>query len=161
MQLNDKMKHVYQFDDDNYYQTFKAQLHNGPNFNGISQKGGGFLGALSSYAVPLFKRYIVPHAKQAALSLVNDVVSNRSSLQEAIKRHGYNLAQNIKNDLLCNQKGSGKRLKRKAKTILSSAVPPKKQKVKIQVKQKVKKSKKSKKSKKIRKKRRTKIDILS
>lgn len=102
------MKEKYIFKDDFYYNTLKQQLGAGvsiPVFHGVSQRGrglGAVFGTIAKYAIPIISRYILPHAKSAAINTISDVVSNRKSLKNSLKSNSIGFLKNVESDILSN-----------------------------------------------------------
>ena len=107
----------YIFNHDDYYHTFKGQLHHGPSDHQRSyQSGDGFgsiLRGLGRYVLPVVKRYVLPHGKNALLSTISDIAENgdSNSVKQALKKRGLGLIRNIGTDLaksvLTRQTGAG------------------------------------------------------
>lgn len=98
------MRQKYIFHHDHYYHTLKDQIGNGiPVFHGVRQRGGGIgsvLGGIAKYALPLLMKWVMPHAKKAALSTVADVAKGGKSLKSSLKRNGLALLKDVGTDVL-------------------------------------------------------------
>jgi len=145
------MKHHHIFDHSVYYSTLKNQIGGGIHvFAGTRQKDGGLgeiFGAISRYAIPLVKKYIMPHAKQFAIRTASDLLSSGSSTTKTVKSNAKTLVKNVGKDILTSlvQGGKGKGSKRKnIKRSNSVNKKPKTTSAKSQNKSKAKKSKLSK-----------------
>jgi hypothetical protein len=103
------MKAPYIFVNDLYFQTLKSQIGgNIPVFVGIKQRGGGIgsvIGGLAKYAIPLFRKYILPHAKEAAIRTISDVASGETTFKKAAKARGFNFLKRVGSEL--TQSGQG------------------------------------------------------
>jgi hypothetical protein len=137
------MKHPYIFHHHHYYHTLKSQIGGGiPFYSGIRQSGGGFGGVLSffsKYAIPLFSKYILPHAREALVNTVSDVAQNRSNLKQSIKSNSKSFINKVGQNIFKNlsPKGEGRKpVKRKTKS------SPKKNK-KLKISKKIKTNKKA------------------
>jgi hypothetical protein len=76
------MKHIHVFDHSEYHRALEHQIGSGiPVFNGYRQKGGGLgaiLGMIGKYAIPLFKKYVLPHAADALRNTGKEVIKRQS-----------------------------------------------------------------------------------
>ena len=162
------MKHRYIFNHDHYYHTLKGQIGEGlPVFHGVRQRGGGLgsvIGSIAKYAIPLIQRYILPHAKSAALSTLADVTSGGQSIKQALKRNGVGFLRNVGGDILSTAKNSnqtgrglnrGVSRKRRVSTVIKKSTPRKR------IKKKSPNKKRTKPAKKKQKKARSRLDIFS
>jgi len=146
------MKHRYIFNHDHYYHTLKGQIGEGvPVFHGVKQRGGGLgsvLGSIAKYAFPLIQRYILPHAKSAALSTLADISTGGHTVKQALRKNGVGFLKNVGGQLLNstdNQTGHG--LTRQTNKRKSKSYSVKKRIVKKKSKQTRKGKKRQKKSK--------------
>jgi hypothetical protein len=76
-------------------------------FHGVRQRGGGLgsvLGGIAKYAFPLL-RWLLPHAKHAALRTVSDVVGGRHSVKSALKENGIGFLKNVGSDIIGSAAG--------------------------------------------------------
>ena len=118
------MKQVHVFHHVDYHNTLHQQIGHGiPVFTGYRQKGGGLgsiLGFLGRYAIPLLKKYVLPHAKTAVFKTISDV-GNGQSVKEAIKSNATAMLKNVGQSITSPQSGAGLvRKKRKAGVTLAS-----------------------------------------
>jgi hypothetical protein len=144
------MKQVYIFHHDHYYHTLKNQIGHGiPVFHGSRQRGAGIgsiFGGIAKYALPLLMKYIVPHAKTAATSVISDLVNKRAPLKESLRTSGTTFLKNVGKSVLDTQEG-GQILRRNLKRKAISISPQRSKGKKIKLTK--------------RKKKRTKQDIFS
>lgn len=168
------MKQKYIFQNDDYFNTFKEQIGSGiPVFHGVSQRGSG-LGLIfatkAKYAIPLVKKYLLPHAKSAALNTISEVASGKS-FKQSKKNQGLGFLKNVGKDILLNstqiQSGKGIHLRHKNRNPVKKSTTvtktcKKNAKKKLKLKQKPKKitKQKTKNNRKIVSKR-SKLDILT
>lgn len=107
------MKTVHVFD----IQSYHTALHPSADASGryLSQQGAGFgnfAANVKRYSIPIIKRYILPHAKEAARNTYNDVM-NGSSIRQAIEKNSIGFLHDATNDITndifekMKQKGSG------------------------------------------------------
>lgn len=113
------MKQKYIFHHDHYYHTLKEQGGEGiPVFHGVRQRGGGIgsvLGGIAKYALPLFMKYVFPHARDAAISTISDVAVNKESVKSSLKKNGIGFLKKVGTEILntTNNTQSGKGINRK------------------------------------------------
>jgi len=119
------MGQKYIFHHDHYYHTLKDQIGHGiPVFHGVKQRGSGLgsvLGSIAKYAIPLILRYVVPHAKTAAIRTLSDVATNRRTLKDSLKTSGIGFLHDVGTDLLNNpntESQSGKGIVRRRKRVV-------------------------------------------
>jgi hypothetical protein len=158
------MRSKYIFHNDHYYYTLKSQIGKGeiPVYHGSRQRGGGIgsvLGGIAKYAFPLVMKYIFPHVKRAASSVISDVVNNRSSVKQSLKKGGQQFLKDFA-ESVGKQSGEGilpRGLKRRglSSTKSNKQKKPRKTTSILNLKKQSKKKKKS-----VRKPRRTKLDIF-
>lgn len=143
------MKTAYIFDHKDYFHALQPQIGGGfAVYAGTRQRGGGLggvLGALVKYGIPIAKKYILPHAKDAFLRTVADITSDRSSAKESVKNNSKRLIKDIGSSIVSKlvQDGSGLSRKRKYKTEDTKFTPILKKKQKLVKNNKSKKAKKS------------------
>ncbi|OXA53736.1 hypothetical protein Fcan01_11171 [Folsomia candida] len=107
------MKTAYIFDHKDYFHALQPQIGGGfAVYAGTRQRGGGLggvLGALVKYGIPIAKKYILPHAKDAFLRTVADITSDRSSAKESVKNNSKRLIKDIGSSIVSKlvQDGSG------------------------------------------------------
>jgi hypothetical protein len=163
------MKTIHIFDHSHYHDALLHQVGHGiPVFNRYRQKGGGLgsiLGYIGRYAIPLFNKYIMPHAKTAITNTVNDVVSGKS-VAESLKSNSAAMAKNVGRAIINRQTGSGLGPTKRVKSVDLDSIMQSKPTRKVRRKSagKVKKSKSKKQSpskkKSIRRKHISKRDIF-
>lgn len=108
------MRSVFDLNDENYARALRHQTGSGIiGFRGVRrQRGGGFdsiLFNLAKYAIPVFEKYVLPHAKEAVQNIITDVKQGSSiksaiktNAKKAIKAAGKSLIRNT-----LNQTGKG------------------------------------------------------
>jgi len=131
------MKHIHVFDHSEYHRALEHQIGSGiPVFNGYRQKGGGLgaiLGMIGKYAIPLFKKYVLPHAADALRNTASDI-SSGASVKDAFKNNALSLAKNVGKEVIKRQSGGGMGCTKRIKTATVSALlkkPSTKQKRKV------------------------------
>jgi len=146
------MKKIFQINEDIYIKTLTNQSGKGYiTFQGVRrQRGAGFGSVvynIAKYALPIFEKYVFPHAKEAVKNIYTEVKSG-IPLKQSIKSHTNKAIKEAGKSLLkasFQQKGAGlttRALKRKPKTALKSI--PKKIKKCCKKKPKARKKKKEK-----------------
>lgn len=168
-----KMKTVHIFDIADYHHALSpSHMHDGIFYR---QKGGGVGGAfgiMKRYSIPIVKKYVIPHFREAVLNTVKDVALHGSSVGGAIKNNTKKFFGGVGSDIYSNiiQSGKGISRKRAAKTQKRSAkitksAPKKKSTVKKTAKKKVSPKKSTAKKIQVRKKKaskpKSKLDIFS
>lgn len=160
------MKTVHVFDIADYHHALTpSYMHDGLYYRQRGGGVGGAFGVMKRYSIPIVRKYVIPHFKEAVVNTVKDVALHGSSVGGALKNNTRKFFGGIGNDIYSNivQKGSGIARKRNSKIrkqnpkkILKS-VPTKKAKPK-------KSSKKSKTNKTVKRKppkQKSKLDIFS
>lgn len=136
--VHETMRQKYIFHHDHYYHTLKSQIGGQiPVFHGVRQRGGGLgsvLGGISKYALPLIMKYVLPHAKEAGLRTISDVVKG-SSVKSALKKNGVGFLKNVGGELIRSTLNSSKTQRGKGVRVTSK---------KRKTKEKAKKGKKRK-----------------
>lgn len=108
-----KILHI--FDHRDYYNTLSGHITHGvPVYHAYKQRGGGAFSSIirmvSKYAIPLLKRYILPHARNSLISTVQDLSTGTSTVKSSLKKNSKNLLNNVAGDIINSaQTGSGKR----------------------------------------------------
>ena len=131
------MRQRYTFQHDHYYNTLKEQIGQGiPVFHGVRQRGrglGSVLGGFAKYALPLLMKWVLPHAKQAALKTVSDIAGGRHSVKSALKHNSIgflkDVGENIIHSVVTKTKQTGKGVKKRTYTRTKSTNKPKKARV--------------------------------
>jgi hypothetical protein len=118
------MKKTLNLSDDLLLKSLKIQHGSGVIiFKGVRrQRGGGFgsvLLSIARYAIPVIKKYLLPHAKQAVSNIISDVQKGESiksavkrNTKQAIKSAGMNIVKSSvlqTGDGLTSRKTSRKR----------------------------------------------------
>jgi hypothetical protein len=85
------MKKTLNISDELLFNSLKVQRGSGVIiFKGVRrQRGGGFgsvLLSIARYAIPVIKKYLLPHAKQAVSNIISDV-ERGESIKTAVKRN--------------------------------------------------------------------------
>ncbi|OXA37466.1 hypothetical protein Fcan01_27759 [Folsomia candida] len=124
------MKNNLNISEERYLRALQKQLRSGlVGFRGVRrQRGGGFgsiLFNLGKYAIPIFEKYVLPHAKDAVKNIMNDVRQGvpiksavKSNARKALKEVGKTL---IKNTLQQGGRGlTSRRQNRKRKIIIET-----------------------------------------
>jgi len=153
------MKTVHVFNVDAYHQALNPI---GQHRFSHYQRGAGVGGAFSlvkRYTIPVVKRFILPHVKNAAISTAVDVVRG-TPVRSALKSNTANLIREIKADVIHSLTQQGKGITPRKQTIRKvlkpvTKLPPAKKKSS----QSTPKTKTKKKSV-IRKKVKSKLDIF-
>lgn len=104
------------------------------------------------YGIPIAKRYIWPHAKDALIRTASDIIEERGPAREVLKNNSKAFIKNIGSSIATKlvQEGSGLGRKRKASSNVTNFLPLKQSKLR-QIQKKGKKQKKTKPKKTIRK----------
>ncbi len=109
-----KMKTVHVFDIADYHHALSpSSMHDGIFYR---QKGGGVGGAfgvMKRYSIPIVKKYVIPHFREAVLNTVKDVALHGSTVGGAIKNNTKKFFGGIGNDIYSNIVQSGKGISRK------------------------------------------------
>jgi len=116
------MRQKYISHHEHYYNALKDQIGQGiPVFHGVRQMGGGLgsaLGGIAKYALPLLK-WLIPHAKQAAIRTITDVVGGGRTVKSALKENGIGFLKNVGSDIIGSSTGisnkTGKGIQSKGK----------------------------------------------
>lgn len=119
----------YLFNHDDYYHTLKGRIPVGsPVFQDSNQRGGG-LGSIlckfGRYIIPVTKKYILPHAKEAVLSTLSDIHQNGADVSEALKRNGLRCIKNIGNSVVNSKQVGGNITRKKRGAVILSPIKAK------------------------------------
>lgn len=120
------MKASFQFNHEHYHNALKS-CHYVPST--YRQRGGGlggFVGRVSHYSIPIFKKYVIPEVKSTAVKTVKDVFNGtpiRSAIIRNIKELPKNVGKNILHQLI--QEGGSISRKRRAVTVPTPSSPKK------------------------------------
>lgn len=108
------MKTVHVFDINDYHHALSpSYMHDGIFYR---QKGGGVggvLGTMKRYSIPIIKKYVIPHFREAVFNTVKDVALHGSSVKGAVKNNTKKFFGGIGNDIYSNIVQSGKGISRK------------------------------------------------
>jgi hypothetical protein len=114
------MKVIHVFNHEDYHRAIHGQLGHGmPVFSGSRQKGAGLgaiLGYIGRYALPIFSKYIAPHAKAALMNTLSDVVEGRPVLP-SIRANSLSMVKNVGKNVLNSQSGGGLPFKARARPV--------------------------------------------
>ena len=95
-------------------------------FGGVRRQAGrGFfssIGNILSKLLPFAKQYILPSIGSAAQNIISDISTGDRPLKRSLKKHSISALKGMAKSYL-DQKGSGRKRKRRSK--ISAAVPPK------------------------------------
>ena len=111
------VKSVYVFHHEHYHNALKSQLHSKyiPHYN--KQRGGGIggvIGSVSHYVIPIFKSYVMPEVKNAAVKTLEDVLQG-TSIPNALLANTKSLIENVVKNIIQPNAQQGGSISRKAK----------------------------------------------
>jgi hypothetical protein len=86
---------------------------------------GGIFGAIRRTLLPLFSKYVLPHARTALRNVAIDLLDSKRPVKETLKDHGVKALKGIGQDII-NQSGSGRGRKRKLHPTSNKKNSPKK-----------------------------------
>lgn len=113
------MKSVHIFDIDKYHSALS------PNHNNVQvysrQRGAGLGNIVARYSIPLVKKYVLPHVKEAAMGVYKDIQQGHN-VKQSLKNNAISLMQNVGHDVLENFKQKGTGLARRKRSLPSSSV---------------------------------------
>lgn len=111
------MRTVHIFNEQHYHNALDPRFSHGTIVT--KQQGGGlgsFAGNIKRYSIPVFNKYVVPHAKQA----VKDIIHGHG-IKRSIQRNALGVVQDIGNDIIDSYRQKGRGIRRK-KVIIPPAL---------------------------------------
>jgi hypothetical protein len=82
---------------------------------------GAILGMIGKYAIPLFKKYVLPHAADALRNTASDI-SSGATIKDAFKNNALSLAKNVGKEVIKRQSGGGMGCTKRIRTTTVSSL---------------------------------------